>query len=58
MRYAIQITCIIEAPTDMAAIAQLQKTEAALKNKFVAQYLSGLGVRVVEVKVDPKPTPA
>lgn len=58
MRYVLKVEVIIEAPSDMAAIASLQKTELALKNKFVAQYLHGQGVRLVEVKVDPKPTPA
>ncbi len=58
MRYVLKAEIIIDAANDMAAIASLQKTELALKNKFVAQYLHGQGVRLVEVKVDPKPTPA
>jgi len=58
MRYVLKAEIVIDAPNDMAAIAQLQKTELAMKKPFVAQYLHGQGVRLIEVKVDPKPTPA
>lgn len=56
MRYTMKFEAVIDCPNDAAAEAAAKSADVALKNRFVTQYLHGQGIKLVTIKVDPKPT--